>query len=66
MSAELAIQCADGVSLENLLKLAVVYADDGTPYIDCDNKDESLESILKRCIVIQDDGSYAIQIYVTP
>jgi len=66
MSAELAILCADGVSLGDLLKLVVVNADDGTPYIDCDNKDESLESILKRCIVIQDDGTYALQVYIVP
>lgn len=63
MSAELAIRCAEGETLADLLKLTIVNADDGTAYIDCDNKDESLESILKRCIVVLDDGTYAIQVY---
>lgn len=60
--SELAVVCADGVSLTDLLKLVVVDATTGLPYIDCDNKDESIESILKRCIVILDDGTYAVQI----
>jgi len=64
MSAELSIQCSDGVSLENLLRLCVVEASSGDPYITCDNNDESIESILKRCIVVQDDGTYAIQVYI--
>lgn len=62
--SELAINCASTESLENLLKLMVVVAADGTPYIDCDNKDESIESILKRCIVVLDDGTYALQINI--
>jgi hypothetical protein len=64
MSAELSIQCADGVSLENLLRLCVVEASSGDAYVTCENNDESWESILKRCIVVQDDGTYAIQVYI--
>lgn len=62
MSAELAIQCADGIGLGDLLRLVVVDAGDGTPLVDCDNKDDSIESILKRCIVVLDDGTYAVQV----
>ena len=32
-----------------------------TPYLDCDNKNESLESLFKRLIVEQDDGKLAIR-----
>ena len=36
-----------------------------TPYIDCDNKNESIESMFKRAVVKLADDTYALQIYVT-
>jgi len=61
--SELAVNCNSTESIENMLKLLVVNAADGTPYIDCDNKDDSWESILKRCIIVLPDGTYALQVY---
>jgi RecB family endonuclease NucS len=34
-----------------------------TPYVDCDNKNESLESLFKRCVVLQADGTYVLQVH---
>lgn len=60
--SELALQCGEGLSLEAMLKMAVVVAATGLPYVDCDHANESLESMLKRMIVELPDGSLAIQI----
>jgi hypothetical protein len=60
--SELALQCGENLSLENMIKMTVVNADDGTPYVDCDNKNESLDSLLKRMIVELPDGSLALQV----
>lgn len=63
MSAPLAIRCDSSQSFADLIKLVVVNADDGTPYIDCDNKDEDLLSIFKRMLIELDDGTLAVQVY---
>jgi hypothetical protein len=34
-----------------------------TPYVDCDNKNESLESLFKRCVVLYPDGTYVLQVH---
>jgi hypothetical protein len=60
--SELALQCGENLSLETMIKMTVVNADDGTPYVDCDNKNESLDSLLKRMIVELPDGSLALQV----
>jgi hypothetical protein len=60
--SELALQCGENMSLEAMIKMTIVNADDGTPYVDCDNKNESLESLIKRMIVELPDGTLAIQI----
>ena len=44
------------------LRIRTVEVRGATPYIDCDNKNESIESMFKRAVVIQADGTYALQV----
>ena len=50
------------VPTDNSLRIKTVTVTGGTPYVDCDNKNESLESLFKSAIVIQADGTYALQV----
>jgi hypothetical protein len=54
------IKVTSNLTTELRIKTVSVEA---TPYLDCDNKNESLESLFKRCIVIQADGTYALQVH---
>ena len=60
--SELALQCGENLTLDVMLKMLVVNAADGTPYVDCDTSNESLESMFKKMIVELPDGSLALQI----
>ena len=60
--SELALQCGENISLEAAIKMMVVDASTGTPYVDCDHANESLESMIKRMIVELPDGSLVLQV----
>jgi hypothetical protein len=47
---------------DDRLRVKIVSVD-ATPYVDCDNKNESLESLFKRCVILQADGTYALQVH---
>lgn len=56
-----AIKLTSNLTADRLrIKIVAVEA---TPYLDCDNKNESLVSLLKRSIVLAADGTYVLQVH---
>jgi len=50
------------VPTDDSLRIKTVVVTGGTPYVDCDNKNESIESMFKRAVVELPDGTYGLQI----